>query len=224
MKISLVIEKIHWKVLLFAIAFSFPNFLYPQGKLTFEILPGAAVTLPSILKIVQDGYPNIELKAHYRNENFIAPIYYCYRISYSITNNWTCELEMNHLKLLLDNRPPEIAEFTITHGYNQIWFNASRLVKGFTFRAGLGGVLAHPENTIRGIKYDQYLGLFNRGYHLCGITSQIAVQKKFYFGKHFFLSGETKFNGAYAKIPVSGGIAYTPAYAFHGVIGAGISF
>jgi hypothetical protein len=223
-KISLAIKEFRWRVLLIGITLFFSNSLYAQGKFSFELLPGGAITLPSTLTILQDGYPDIRFKAHYSNDNFIAPVYYCYRISYSLNNSWACELEMNHLKVLLDNRPPEIAEFTITHGYNQIWFNVTRIVKGFTFRAGLGGVLAHPENTIRGIKYDQHLGLFNRGYHLCGVTSQIAVQKKFYFGKHFFLSGEAKFNGAYAKIPVSGGIAHTPVYAFHGLIGAGISF
>lgn len=211
-------------LLLLTLAVVSPYQLLGQGKFSFEFLPGGAVSLPSKLTIHQEGYPDITLAAKYRHDNLILPFYYSYRASWSINNSWGVEIEMNHLKIILENRPAEIAEFSVTHGYNQVWINIARIFKGFTFRAGIGGVVAHPENTIRGKKYDQDFGLFKEGYHLCGTTTQLAVQKKYYIGHHFYFSGEIKFNGAYARIPIVDGFAKTPVFALHGLVGAGIHF
>lgn len=198
--------------------------LNSQSNFSIECLPGGAVTLPSTLSIHQKGFSDINILAQYRHDNFLLPIYYSVRMGFSIIENLKVEIEINHLKIILQNKPTEIEEFSVTHGYNQIWINAAGNYHGVIIRSGIGGVIAHPENTIRGEKYDESLGLFNQGYHLCGITSQLAAQRKFYMSKHFFLSFEVKLNAAYAKIPVAYGFAHTPIYAIHALFGTGITF
>jgi len=197
---------------------------YGQNHFTIEFLPGGALALPSSLSISQLGEPTITLTAHYHTESFSAPIYYSYRFGYQTNTGYTFELEMNHLKVILQNSSTVVEKFNISHGYNQVWLNCSKAMNGFTLRAGIGPVVAHPENIVRGKELDPDLGIGNRGYYVNGITSQIAVQKKFFYRTHFFISIESKFNAGYAIVDVADGYAKTPIYAFHGLLGLGASF
>jgi hypothetical protein len=197
---------------------------HAQGCFSIEVLPGGAAIFPSQLFIAQDGYPEIKFKARYRTESFILPIYYSYRFGYKINFRSNIELEMNHLKVLLDNNPPWIEEFSATHGFNQLWANYNIEYKGFDFRAGVGPVIAHPENIVRGKRFDMHQGFAKKGYYISGITSQFAVQKKLYINNHFFFSVETKLNAAYAKVKITDGYAKFPIFAWNGLIGAGVIF
>jgi hypothetical protein len=224
MRIFPAIRKNYTIFLCAAVMIAFSLQLSGQGKFSFEFLPGGAVIIPSTLTICQEGYPDLRFSARYRSESLIFPIYYSCRFGYKITDKSTIELELNHLKVLLDNNPPEIEEFFITHGFNQLWANYAVIYKGFVFRAGIGAVFAHPESTIRGMKFDADQGYANLGYYVSGITSQLAVQKKFYFWKYFYLSAEAKLNAAYAQVKIVDGFARIPVYALNGLIGLGISF
>ncbi|MCF8358061.1 MAG: hypothetical protein K9H26_04835 [Prolixibacteraceae bacterium] len=62
------------------------------------------------------------------------------------------------------------------------------------------------------------------GYHICGITGQFGVQKKFFIGRHFFISAEAKMNPAWANVPISGGYAKVWVYDLQGLAGIGITF
>lgn len=193
------------------------------SQFRFEFLPGGALTLPAPLHIKQAGEPDLKIWARYETHSFSLPIYYSYRLVYHIRPNAGISLEMNHLKLYLQNLPPEIERFTITHGFNQLWLNYQHKKGSWHIIAGAGPVIAHPENTIRGLKLDEQLGLAQRGYYFSGITTQLAVQRIFPLGKHFFLSLETKMNLAYAKVPVVNGSANVPVSAFHALAGIGFS-
>ncbi len=196
--------------------------LRSQDHFYFEILPGAAYVIPSNLSIHQEGFEDIELAAHYRVESFKLPFYYSIRTGIGLTETLSLELEFNHLKLYLDNKPPDIQGFSISHGYNQFWLGVRKKYKSFDVRAGIGPVIAHPENTIRNMRLSGDGGLLNNGYYLDGITSQIAIQKKFYLHKHFFLSAESKFNVSFARTNIVNGYADVSVFAIHLLAGIGI--
>jgi hypothetical protein len=190
---------------------------------TFEFLPGGAFAVPAPLTIKQAKETDFQIWARYETHSFSLPIYYSYRLGYRINHKARLSLEMNHLKLYLQNLPNEIERFTITHGFNQIWLNYQHEKEHWNFIAGAGPVIAHPENTIRGLKLNEKMGIAQRGYYLSGITTQFALQRVFPLGKFFFLSLETKVNLAYAKIPVVNGSASVPVAAFHALAGIGFS-
>lgn len=196
--------------------------LHSQHRFILEILPGAAYILPSSLTIHQEGFEDIQFSAKYRVDPFRFPVYYSIRAGRQITESLTLELEFNHLKVYLDNNPPEIQNFSISHGYNQFWFGILQIFKHFDLRAGLGPVIAHPENTVRNMKHiSSDGGLFDNGYYLDGITSQLAIQKRFHLHKNFFLSVESKFNASFSRCLVVNGYADVSIYALHGLIGIG---
>jgi hypothetical protein len=200
------------------------NLLFSKGRFSLEFLPGGAAILPSTLFIHQEGFPDMKFTAHYRTESFTLPLYYSFRLGYKINDRSTIELEMNHLKVKLDNNPPEIEVFSISHGYNQLWANYAIIYKGFVCRAGIGPVVAHPESIVRGKKFDTTSGFGEMGYYISGITSQLAVQKKLFLGKHFYFSAETKLNAAYTRVKIADGFARVPICALNGLIGLGVEF
>lgn len=211
-------------IFLLLFSFLFNNTIRGKERFSFEFLPGGAVIFPASLFITQESFPNLEFSARYRTESFIPPIYYSYRAGYKINDLSAIELEMNHLKVKLDNNPPEIEVFTISHGFNQLWVNYAVIYKGFVFRAGAGAVIAHPESIIRGKRFETVEGFAKMGYYVCGFTSQLSLQKKLFLGKHFYFSAETKLNAAYAQVHIADGFARVPIFAWNGLIGLGISF
>jgi len=217
--ISIFLTGIVCTLVTIGLCFSFP--LFGQNKFTIECLPGAAATIPSKLFIYQRAYNDLEFIAHYKVEPFKLPVYYSLRAGYILDENSAIELELNHLKIYLKNKPEEVQRFSVTHGYNQIWINYVKEYRTFHFRLGVGPVIAHRENTIRGKPLPETGGLFNKGYHFDGITSQIAIQKRFFLREWIFLSIETKYSMAYAKVDVVDGYAKVPVFAFHGLFGFG---
>jgi hypothetical protein len=213
-----------FKIIVVFILFCISINLDAQHKIYLEILPGAAYVLPSYLTIEQEGYPDIKHLARYEIRSFDSPIYYSVRTGITLNESTALEIELNHLKLYLDNNPPEIQRFSISHGYNQLWFNVRKEFAFFDLRAGIGPVVAHPENTVREQKLSGTGGLFNNGYFLNGITSQLALQKRIFFGDHFYLNAETKLNVSYTRTHVVDGHAKLWVYAIHGLLGVGVTF
>lgn len=192
-----------------------------QTHLSFEVMPGLALALPTSLVVMQDGKPDISVKAHYAVKSFEVPIYYSYRLGVWMKHHaW--EIELNHLKIYLQNRPPEIDRFSISHGYNQIWINRIYYKSSFLFRIGIGPVITHNESTIRGLRWDEKGGFFNDGYYLSGITSQVALQKRYFLSKGVYFSAEGKVSAAYAKVKVVNGNAHVPVIALHFLVGVGV--
>lgn len=200
----------------------FVNFTLP-GKFYFEGLPGAAYILPGRMHIQQDGYRDISFIAAYKTKSFKLPIYYSLRSGFYIRNKVSIEIELNHLKVILDNNPSEIQKFELTHGYNALWINILKEFKYLDLRAGTGPVFAHPENTIRQIRLNEKGGIFNSGYYIHGISAQIAVQKKIRLMDFFFLTAETKFSASYCKTFVANGYASLPVFSVHALLGFGIN-
>ena len=176
------------------------------------------------LNIKQRGEDVLRIKAKYASESLTnLPLYWLWRFS-RWSGNASWELEGIHLKLFLENRPGEVENFDISHGFNLLNINRSWKHQGFIFRAGAGVVLAHPESTIRGKRLDEHEGIFNTGYYISGPTINLGISKHFYFSKKLFLSSEIKTSVSYANVPISDGNADVYNTAIHVILGLGYTF
>jgi len=213
------------KYLLFILTVHISQDILAQEKTVFfEILPGAAYVAPARLLIHQEGYEDLIMKAIYEVRPFSLPPYYSVRAGVNLKNNTSLELELNHLKLYLMNSDPNIGRFSISHGYNQLWLNLRKEWLYFDFRIGAGPVIAHPENTIRGKKLEETGGLFNDGYHLDGITTQLALQKRIFLTHFLYIMAESKLNVSFSRTEVVAGYADVFVYALHVLFGTGLTF
>jgi hypothetical protein len=110
---------------------------------------GSAFSLHTRLTILQEGEADLRLHARYATDAFERPLYYALRVTrWNDAQGWA--LELRHHKLDLENPPPEVQQFSGSHGYNlltvcRLW-RRERLDLG----AGAGLVIAHPETVVRG--------------------------------------------------------------------------
>nr|WP_319399202.1 hypothetical protein [uncultured Carboxylicivirga sp.] len=183
-----------------------------------EFMPGISITSPMPLKVDQQGYERMKITAKYKTEPFSSPIYYSYRLS-TFKNNKGWGIELNHLKVFLSNTNNVIQQLSVSHGYNQVYINHYISKDKYMWILGAGAVIAHPESKIRDQIYNDKGGLFNDGYYLSGITSQLAIQYALIDTKHFSLPVEAKISAAYSKIPITNGNASIPIVAFHLLMG-----
>jgi hypothetical protein len=160
--------------------------------------------------------------AHYDTKPFSPPPYYMLRLG-KWSDNQAWEFEFIHHKVYLTNTTVEVPRFTITNGYNLMTVNHAWLTKHqYIWRVGAGVVLAHPESTIRGQNFDELGGTWNdNGYYVAGPTGMIALEKRFYLTKAFFVELEGKFTASYTNVKIANGYADAPDVAVHANVGIG---
>jgi hypothetical protein len=172
------------------------------------------------LSINQSGYPRLSFWAKYETAPLKSPIYYSVA-SGLVREKKGWEIELNHLKIYLKNRPAEISRFSVSHGYNQ--FFISRIndsgKTGKKFGAGL--VIAHPENKIRNLTLNEKGGIFNNGYYISGPALVYGLYKKYNISSRFFLQLEMDLTFAFAVIPIEKGKAQVPVAGIHLKAGPG---
>src|SRR4051812_27269479 len=90
---------------------------------TIEFQTGVVFNCKLPLIIKQDGYEDIYIPhAEYKTKPLSFPIYFDIRVS-KWWNHKSLSIEMIHHKLYLQNCPPEIQSFSISHGYNMLFLN-----------------------------------------------------------------------------------------------------
>jgi hypothetical protein len=182
---------------------------------------GLQYNVPLPIDIRQTGQPDIRLTAHFSTRPFFEVPYYDVKVGVA-RRPWAYELELVHHKLYLDNRPSEVDTFEITHGYNPILLNVIREEWGVAFRAGAGILLAHPQSTVRGLRFPETGGIL--GWFVSGPAAQVGVSKSWEFGRHFLAGFEGKFVGAWARVPIVDGTADVPNVSLHGLASVGWRF
>lgn len=184
---------------------------------------GFAKSLKTPLSIEQDGFPELRLDAQYDNRPFDGSPYFLLRVSRrSGSGAW--ELQHLHHKIYLHNRPPEVERFDVTHGYNLFTLGRSWTRGGFGLRAGAGVVVAHPESTIRSLRFGPKQGILGLDQYLTGPALVLGASRQWRFGGGGFVSPELQFSAARARVPVREGRASVPNVAFHFLIGLGWEF
>jgi hypothetical protein len=193
-----------------------------QTQWSLEVFGGSALSLPTPLRVDQDGEARVRLTARYATRPWRDAPYYAYRVGrHSGSRGW--ELELVHHKLYLRDPPTEVQHFEVTHGYNLILVNRVARRGRWIGRIGLGPVIGHPENEVRGRRLDSGRGGLGGGYYLSGVAGQVAGSHRLPLGAGFSLVAEAKVTGAYASVPIAGGDATVPNVAAHGLVGIGYS-
>jgi hypothetical protein len=182
---------------------------------------GLQYNVPLSLVIRQSGHPDLRLTARFATRPFVEVPYYDVKVGVA-REPWAFELELVHHKLYLANRPAEVDRFEITHGYNPILMNVVREKWGTAFRAGAGILLAHPQSTIRGLRFPETGGIL--GWYVSGPAAQVGVSKSWEFGNHFLAGFEGKLVGAWARVPIVNGSADVPNLSLHGLASVGWRF
>jgi len=181
-----------------------------------ELFGGSAYNFRTNLKIEQAGQPDIDFRARYETKPFTEAPYYVWRVGkWSDDHGW--ELEWIHHKIYLDNNPPDVQNFEVSHGYNMFVVNRAQRHGDVIYRYGVGPVIAHTESTIRGLEHDT-------GYDLAGAALQIAAERRFPLSEKWFAAVEGKLTAAYARVDVADGKATVPNVALHAIVGIGRSF
>ena len=168
---------------------------------------GTALNLPLPMKIEQAGYPDLSFTAHWDTHPFDTPLYYLWRVERAYRDGWL-GLELIHHKIFLTNPPPsDVQSFSITHGFNvltvqRVWERAD----GFSYRAGAGVIVAHPEGTIRSRPQPKG-GWGDRGYYLSGPALQGGAGWSRAIARKTRLGLEAKAIAAHASVPIALGHA-----------------
>jgi hypothetical protein len=184
-----------------------------------QVFLGVPLNAPTPLSIRQEGEPDLHVRARWRARPFDSPIYYGIG-AFRRRDGREWSLELVHHKLYLANPPPEVQEFSVSHGYNLLLLGHGReLASGIWARAGAGIVVAHPESTVRGRALAQTGGPFGAGYHLAGPTLSVGLDGRVPLGDRLRLVVGGRVTGAYAIVPVEGGSARVPNVAFHATAG-----
>ncbi len=204
-----------------------------QSETHAEFMFGTAWSLPTPLIVRLGDSPPLKLAARYATRPFADAPYYAVRVGGGrLVRRPTAtgyEAEMLHHKLYLNNPPPPIERFEISHGYNLAMASALRAADDLTIRIGLGLVVAHPEGRIAG----QRVGgtrrtLLGGGYHIAGLAAQLAVGRRYPLARGStapYAAAEVKLTAAVARVPVgdAGGSVVAPNVALHGLAGLGVS-
>jgi hypothetical protein len=193
--------------------------LHAQAAL--EVFFGTSYSLHTPLTIYQQGYPELSQTAHYETRPFIDTWYYSGRLAFWGKHDNAWVVDFTHQKIYLANPVPEIQDFKVTFGYNQLGFGRAWHRHGFNFSATGGVVIANPYSIIRGQELARGGGMFNTGYRFAGITAQGGLNKQFRLVERLFFSMDTRLSASWARVPVQGGHANAPNIAWHLHLGMG---
>lgn len=183
---------------------------------------GMPLNLPVPLSIRQSGEADLRLTARYETHPFQMPVYWGLQVARrSGGTDWA--LEILHQKLYLANPPPEVQDFSISHGYNLVTLSRGwRVGTGLWARLGAGTVLAHPESTVRGRALPQGGGIFGSGYHLSGVAVAAALEQRVRIVDGLHLALHAALTGSYGVVPVAGGSAQVPTVSLHARVALGV--
>ncbi|WP_242346299.1 hypothetical protein [Anaeromyxobacter terrae] len=183
-----------------------------------QLLVGGPLNLRTPLTIRQSGEPDLHVRARWATRPFENPIYYGIG-GYRRESGREISLEFLHHKIYLQNPPPEVQDFSVSHGFNLLVGSYGiEVARGVWTRLGGGLVLAHPESTVRGQTFEEGGGLF--GLHLAGPAVSAGIEGRVPLGTdRLRLTVGGRVVGAYAVVPIANGSARVPNVAFHATAG-----
>jgi hypothetical protein len=156
--------------------------------------------------ITQEGHPDLDFTARHASRPFEPPITWQLRLGrWSNARSW--ELELLHHKIQLENGPPEVQSFSISHGYNLLTVQRGWTRAPLEWRVGGGMVIAHVENTVRGMKLTETGGTFGGGYYATGPALTAAMARPMPLGHGVLLDLEGRVAASWTSVPVVAGRA-----------------
>lgn len=205
----------------------FPSLSLAKDGWVLSSFLGGAINFRSGIHFNMTDRPDFTKNAKWRNRAFEDSLYYMIRLEdWKGDHAWG--VEWLHHKVYLANTDETIRDFSISDGYNILFFNRAQYqqdgwLKGSILRGGLGIVFGNPDVTLEGrdrFWNDGGIG----GTYLSGIGAQVALERRLIENDRHFLSVESKLTVAYARIPISDDgeeYADVPNVALHFVFGFG---
>jgi hypothetical protein len=193
-----------------------------QQQWTFELSGMVPYNVPLPLTIHQAGESDISVTARYFSEPFKTPICWVWQIA-RWTDQTSWELQAIHHKLYLENNPPEVESFSVSHGLNLVTVNRGWRLGEYVVRGGAGIVLAHPEGSIRGKSFSEDQGILGLGYYVSGPAFVVGGGKRFRLVGDLFRGLEAMSAISYADTPISDGDAHLYNVVFQVNLGLGYS-
>lgn len=183
-----------------------------------RVFVGVPFNLPAPVRIRQAGEPDLRFRARWETRPFERPWYWGVGLFRRAGGReWSGELI--HHKIYLRNPPPEVQDFSISHGYNFVLLgHGVEVAQGVWARAQAGAVIAHPESTVRGKPLREAGGL-GGGYHLAGPALAAGIEGRVPLGDRARLALGARLVGGYAFVPVADGSARVPNLAVHATAG-----
>ena len=197
-----------------------------RHELSAELFAGTAWSLRTPLTVRLPGDAPTTQRARYSTRPFADAPYYAYRVGYGSPAR-AVEAELVHHKLYLENPAPPIERFEVTHGYNLATANVRAPAGRYQLRVGVGFVVAHAEGRIAGRAVGgERRTLLGGGYHIAGATLQLAVGRRYPFGRGAvaaYAMPELKLTASTARVPIGGGGSVSvPNVALHLLGGLGV--
>lgn len=188
-----------------------------------EFLLGGAWNAGSEVTIAQSGQPDLVFDTDFATDPFAQPLYWALRFNHHRPGRiWS--LELHHHKLIMQDPPPEVADFSITHGTNIVSVQHAWLRPGWRFMALAGVVVAHPENTVRGLKLPEEGGLFGAGYQVTGPALGAGAGTHLELTDWLDLTAEARLVVAWIRVDVVDGRASFTNVAAHLLLGPRVRF
>ena len=183
---------------------------------------GDAANLQLPVLVTQDRQPDLEFRGHWETPAFEGAPYFALRVGLADSSGaWA--LELVHHKIRLTNTTAEVQSFEVSHGYNLLVLERLRIRAWWHLGAGLGVVVAHPENRVRDLSLNESRGVFGLGYDLTGPAVVLLGGVRHPLGRGAHAFAELKISGASARLPVAQGWSSVPNVAAHVTIGLGWS-
>jgi hypothetical protein len=185
-----------------------------------QVFGGSSVSLPSPLHIVQEHQPDIDFTGHWATRPFQDTPYYGVRLGlWRGGRGWL--LDFTHHKMYLTNPPPAVQFFRITNGVNMLTLSRGFRRGNFSYAFGAGPVITFPVSRVRNRENGGGRGFWG-GYFLSGGSLMASATRRVSFAGPLFLSLDGRASASYMRVPVGGGHALVPDFAFHFHLGLGI--
>jgi hypothetical protein len=211
-------------LLLFSVAILAPSkaIAEPDEGWMLTTFVGASSSLNNPFRIHLQNQDDVNRVARYDNQPFSDSQYWGGRMEKWDGNNAT-GFEIIHHKIYLANTDDIVENFSISDGFNLVYYNRAKyLGNNNIFRYGVGVVVGHPDVTIGG--REKWIRKGGRGLTLAGLSGQLSVEKWAYTWKRYRLVMESKLTVSYARVPISDDpkeFSENPDIAFHFTIGFG---
>ena len=138
--------------------------------------------------------------ANYINRSFEDSHWWSFRLE-KWSGNRLKGLELIHHKIYLDNTNDIIEIFSISDGYNLLYYNIGAQKGNTIYRIGFGVVLAHSDVKIAG--RDRYKRKGFSGHKLAGPSIQLNMERWLWESQTHFISFDAKASFSYAVAPIS---------------------
>ncbi|MCP4571325.1 MAG: hypothetical protein GY838_03165 [bacterium] len=195
----------------------------PDTGWSAEFLAGAAWNNRSNLDIVQAGHEDLDMDAEFVTEPWREPLYWALRLNRHLPGR-TWSLELHHHKLILNNPPPEVDYFNVTHGTNIVSLQHAWVRPRWRYMVQAGVIIARPENSVRGLRAPENGGLFGGGYFLTGPALGAGVGTHLPLTDWLDFDAEARVTVVWVEVDVVGGQAEFRNTGLHLLMGPRVRF